>query len=51
MEKGHSWRHRRFPGIIERAGMNNINSCFGVYVNQDNNKPILWRFPACPTTF
>jgi hypothetical protein len=35
MENDHSWRHRRFPGIIDKAGINNIDSCFAVYPVRD----------------
>jgi hypothetical protein len=55
MENGHSWRLRRFRIIIDTQGMNCPESYFcvypvrdqrsyGVYVSQDNNPPILWRF-------
>jgi hypothetical protein len=44
MENGHSWRLLRFPEIIDKCGMNDIKRCFGVYVNQNNNSPILWLF-------
>jgi hypothetical protein len=49
MKNGHSWRPRRVPGIIDTQGMNCTNAYFCVYVNQNNNTPILWRFSACPT--
>jgi hypothetical protein len=60
MENGHSWRLRRFPGVSDMCDMDYGKGYFccypvrdqrsyGVYVNQDNNLPILWRFSTCPT--
>jgi hypothetical protein len=51
MENSHSWRLHGIPGIIDKFGMNYAAGYFCVYVNQDYNSPILWRFAACPTPF
>jgi hypothetical protein len=51
MENRHSWRLRRLCGIIDMAGMTLQKIIFCVYANQDDNPPILRRFPARPIPF
>ncbi len=48
MENDHSRRHRRIHGIIDGPGIQSTKNIFSTCVNQDNNLPILWRFPAFP---
>jgi mycothione reductase len=48
MENGHGRRLCKFPGIMDKSHINCTRGYFCVYVNQDNNSPILWRFSACP---
>jgi NADH-quinone oxidoreductase subunit M len=49
MKNVRSWRNLKFRGISDAEGLNNSNGHDGVYVNQDNNSPILRRFSAWPT--
>jgi NADH-quinone oxidoreductase subunit M len=49
MKNVHSWRHLEFLGNNDEAAMNKKEGYDSVYVNQDNNLPILWRFSARPT--
>jgi hypothetical protein len=43
-ENGHSWEAPQIPWNNRQVLHNHINCNFCVYVNQDNNLPILWRF-------
>jgi hypothetical protein len=53
MKDVHSWRHLKCHGKChgrsDADGMNNSQGYDGVYVNEDSQLPILWRFSACPT--
>ncbi len=51
MENGHSQRHHSPMETIDKSGMTCTRRDNCVYVNQNNDSPILWRFSACPTPF
>jgi hypothetical protein len=49
MKNVHSWRHLKCHGRSDADGMNNSQGYDGVYVSENSQLPILWRFSACPT--
>ena len=49
MENSHSRGSAESPGDLRQTLPDYTEGYVWVYVNQDNNLPILWRFSACPT--